>query len=110
MDFSPAFILALSWHTANRASSSSALTALTASALQCPVGVFSFRAKRLSAGSERGICSALLKNRQKRTYQGGQGVLKFQRALSLLGSNLTSEGVLLPTAVKAKGKDFGMMR
>ena len=32
-----------------------------------------------------------------------QGVLKFQRALSLLGSNFASVGVLRPTAVSANG-------
>jgi hypothetical protein len=43
------------------------------------------------------------------------GVLKFQRALSLLGSNLVSVGVLPPTAVRARGSlelgtALGMMR
>ncbi len=43
------------------------------------------------------------------------GVLKFQRALSLLGSNLASVGVLPPTAVRARGSlelgtALGMMR
>lgn len=43
------------------------------------------------------------------------GFLKFQRALSLLGSNLASVGVLPPTAVRAMGSlelgiDLGMMR
>ena len=45
----------------------------------------------------------------------GYGVLKFQRALSFLGSNLASVGVLLPTAVRARdsselGTAFGMIR
>jgi hypothetical protein len=44
-----------------------------------------------------------------------QGLLKFQRALSLPGSNLASVGVLRPTAVRAMGSlqsgtDLGMMR
>ncbi len=43
------------------------------------------------------------------------GVLKFQRDLSLLGSNLASVGVLAPTAVRARGSvesgtTLGMMR
>ena len=43
------------------------------------------------------------------------GFLKFQRALSLLGSNLASVGVLRPAAVRATGSlesgtDLGMMR
>src|ERR1035437_8624137 len=43
------------------------------------------------------------------------GCLKFQRALSLLGSNLASVGVLAPTAVRTTcsvefGTDLGMMR
>ena len=43
------------------------------------------------------------------------GFLKFQRALSLLGSNLASVGVLSPTAVRAMGSlelgtALGMMR
>ena len=47
--------------------------------------------------------------------KAGQGLLKLQRALSLLGSNLASVGVLRPAAVNATGSlelgiDLGMMR
>lgn len=37
------------------------------------------------------------------------GLLKFQRALSVLGSNFSSVGVLWPKAVRAMGS-LGMMR
>lgn len=50
-----------------------------------------------------------------RTIGTLQGLLKLQRALSLLGSNLASAGVLRPTAVSATcslelGTDLGIIR
>ncbi len=44
------------------------------------------------------------------TPQFHHGVLRFQRALSLLGSNTARVGVLAPTAVRANGMALDRMR
>ncbi len=86
---------------------------------------------KLRAGIRRPSGAAFRKNRKKgeneiclvfpffqicrRSNRRAYGFLKFQRPLSLLGSNLAKVGVLAPIAVKTRGSldlsiDLGMMR